>query len=265
MKFTKMQGLGNDFVFFEGHLELKPVRVKIISDRKRGVGSDGVIVVSKISANYVKMDYWNADGSIAEMCGNGLRCTARFAYENDMVSSKDFVVQTLAGDLKVSVDLENTNMVKAQIGKVIVDEKSVMLHGKKFYTANVGNPHAITFVDSVSSAPVKILGPIIENDKYFPNKTNVEFVHIDSKDQVTMRIWERGVGETEACGTAMVAVAAVCAKVSDLVSTDRELTVLVPGGQAKISVDTRGYSVINAPAEFSFEGDLDLQGVIVSK
>ena len=206
---------------------------------------DGLLVVTSINDKLVEMKYWNHDGSVAEMCGNGLRCVTRFAVDNKLVAPGNFNVKTDAGILAVIWGGEDPNVIEVQVGKVKVSQASISRQNLDFAIAAVGNPHAVTFVEDITFAPVRTLGPEIENDAYFPNKTNVEFVQIISPRQITMRIWERGVGETKACGTGMVASATVGFKKG---FTEYPVEVTVPGGRAKIWVDEAGYSRMVAPA-----------------
>ena len=242
-----MQGLGNDFVVFRGPMNITGEQIVKLCDRQSNIGADGLLIVTKLENKSVKMEYWNADGSAAEMCGNGLRCVARYAVDNNLVKPGEFTVDTPVGPLKVTCT--NTSEVEAQIGLVKVDPKSTTLQETTFYIASVGNPHAITFVDNVDAAPVKIVGPLIENDKHFPNKTNVEFVEIIDNSHLKLRVWERGVGETLACGTGMVAAVIVA---NQLGKVDLPAEVEANGGTAKIWLDSEGYARMRAPAEAVF-------------
>ena len=256
MKFVKMNGLGNDFVVFKGPLAIEPKVIAKLCDRHFGIGADGLLIVS--AGDVIKMDYWNADGTQAEMCGNGLRCVTRFAVDNKMAAPGDFRVQTPNEILKVSWDGNDEKSVSGQVGKVIIEPEPISLKGYDFHKASVGNPHAITFVDDVSTAPVTALGPEIETDQHFPNKTNVEFVQVESRGKINLRIWERGVGETMACGTGMVSTAMVC---QNLDKTDFPTTLQVPGGSAEAWVDDEGYACLKGPAVYSFVGEIDLENL----
>lgn len=251
-QFTKMHGLGNDFIVFEGPFEVNAEQVAKWCDRHLGIGADGLLVVTPIDEKNVKMQYWNADGSVAEMCGNGLRCVTRFAVEHEMVAPGSFVVETGAGRLSVNWDGQNPDEIEVQVGKVALED-AVSLRGLDFACANVGNPHAITFVEDVEVAPVMTLGPTVETDGYFPNKTNVEFVQVINEDTIKVRIWERGVGETMACGTGMVASAVVSSAEK---STSLPVNVEVPGGVALIWLDNEGYARMLGPAETVFVGEV---------
>jgi diaminopimelate epimerase len=241
-KFIKMEGLGNSFLICEGPLLLTGEE---IADCCTNSNVDGILAVVPISSDCIEMKYWNADGTVAEMCGNGLRCVTRYAVDNKLVSPGKFMVKTDAGVLKVVWDGKDANSIETQLGKVKLDPKPVQLQGLDFYMANIGNPHAITFVNNTDKAEVKIVGPVVENDKYFPNKTNVEFVQILGKDRIRVRTWERGAGETKACGTGM-AVAAATSK--ELKNTQFPLTVEVLGGSAKVWADEESYLRMIGPA-----------------
>lgn len=253
--YTHMNGLGNDFIVFSGPLALHAQTIASLCDRRTGLGADGVLIVSPLPDKRVRIQYWNADGSAAEMCGNGLRCTARFAVENSMVRAGNFTVETPVGSLEVICPEDTSSPIEAQIGTVKVDPKPLVLDGKDFYTASIGNPHAITFVKDVTKAPVTTLGPLIEHDPHFPHKTNVEFAEIVSPTHIRLRIWERGVGETQACGTGMVATAITAAQRKE---TQLPATVTVPGGEARVWLDGAGYARLLAPVETTQKGMVDI-------
>lgn len=253
--FTKMQALGNDFIVIKGPIEITAQQVLRLCDRHFGIGADGILT-AVLTDNILQMQYWNADGTEAEMCGNGLRCVARFAVENNMVKpGYEFTVHTLAGDLKVKWNGSKKDEVEAQIGKVVIEPKALELQNRQFYIADVGNPHAITFVDDVKSVPVGSLGPLIEKDRHFPNRTNVEFIELVDTHNIIVRAWERGVGETLACGTGMAAAANV---VVELHKAKFPIAVNVLGGTAKVWVDNEGFTRILGPATNVYMGEADL-------
>lgn len=249
-----MNGLKNDFIVFLGPINIAGTKVAELCDRKTGIGADGVLVVSKTDKT-IQMEYWNADGSVAEMCGNGLRCVARFAKDNHLTDLSDFVVTTPAGPLEVNCRDNQNGQVEAQIGKVTIESSALDLDGLSFYRANVGNPHAITFVVDIENAPVTTVGPIVENDEHFPNRTNVEFVELIDDSNIKMRVWERGVGETMACGTGIVAAAVLCAQQGKTTFPTR---VHVRGGSATVSVDSQGFARLKAPVETTGTGSVEL-------
>lgn len=243
MRFTKMQGLGNDFVVVDGPVQFDTGEVAEICDRRFGVGADGVLAVTP--GDVIRMEYWNADGSRAEMCGNGLRCVARYAYDRGWATDRNFAVQTPIGMLGVRV-LEDR--VEAELGRPRLDGTR-SLQGLDYELVDMGNPHAVTFVDDVASVDVIGIGPALQDE--FENGANVEFVTRDG-DGIAMRVWERGVGETTACGTGMAAAAMAAMGRFGL---DAPIRVSVPGGEGSIDVRD-GIVWIVGPAEYSFRGSV---------
>lgn len=254
MQFTKMHGLGNDFIMVEGpNTVFDQVEIARLCDRHTGIGADGLIIVTPVDKHSVKMEYWNSDGTEAEMCGNGLRCVVRFAVEHEMVKPGEILVQTPAGPLKTVWDGSDYHAIEVQVGTVIDEENTVDIEGLTFHTATVGNPHAIAYVDDLDAVEVAAIGPVVELDQAFPNKTNVEFVEVASKDRIRIGIWERGSGQTLACGTGMVSCAVVSQNLSKI---QLPATVEVPGGSAKIWIDDEGYTRMLGPAEVVFSGSI---------
>jgi diaminopimelate epimerase len=253
-EYTKMNGLKNDFIVFLGPLDITSTEVAELCDRKTGIGADSVLVVTKTNKT-IQMEYWNADGSLAEMCGNGLRCVARFAKDNNLTNLSEFVVTTPVGPLEVTCRDNENGQVEAQIGKVVIKPSSLSLEDLTFYQADVGNPHAITFVDSAEGAPVTTLGPLIENNEHFPNRTNVEFVEVIDDSNIRMRVWERGVGETLACGTGIVASVVLCAQEGKTTFPTR---VYVQGGSATVRIDNQGFARLKGPVETAGTGTVEL-------
>lgn len=243
IEFTKMQGLGNDFVIFDGPMDLDPDDINAICDRRRGVGADGVLVVTP--GDRVRMEYWNADGSAAEMCGNGLRCVARYAYDRGLVLERDFEIDTPVGVRRVSI---GDQVVEVELGPTSVTGHT-KIDDNRFHLIDVGNPHAVVIVDDPEVADVTTIGPRVETDPYFANGTNVEFAAI-SEGRVKLRVWERGVGETQACGTGMVAAAFVATKTDKL---EGPITVEVPGGEGQVEFRD-GVAWLTGPANYSFRG-----------
>lgn len=249
-----MNGLKNDFIVFQGPLAITSGKVAELCDRKTGIGADGVLVITKINRT-IQMKYWNADGSVAEMCGNGLRCAARFAKDNNLTELSEFVVTTPVGPLEVTCRDNENGQVEAQIGKVIIEPSTLDLEGLTFYQANVGNPHAITFVDNVKETPVTTVGPLVENNKYFPKRTNVEFVEVIDDSNIRLRVWERGVGETLACGTGIVASVVLCSQEGKTTFPTR---VYVRGGSATVRIDNQGFARLKGPVETEGKGVVEL-------
>jgi len=251
MDFVKMHGLGNDFVVLQGPFEPTADQVAAWCDRRRGIGADGVLVVSPLGEDLVRMEYWNADGSPAEMCGNGLRCVARHAVDAGMVAGPDFVVQTAVGRRPVSVRKDGT--VRALLGTVgAADAGPLEVAGYRLDPIRVGNPHAVAFVSDCYSTPVDAIGPIVEGDPHFPERTNVEFATVVSSNRIALRVWERGVGETLACGTGAAAAAAVAHQKG---LADSTVTVELPGGPLIVEVAEDGVW-IDGPTEEVFSGSV---------
>ena len=248
MDFVKMEGLGNDFVVLDGPLAPTEEEVGRWCDRRRGIGADGVLVVTPTSDG-VTMDYWNADGTPAEMCGNGLRCVARYSVERGLTSSDEFTVKTSAGPRRVEV---GQSTVRVELGPVEALGDSVDLAGYELAPILVGNPHAVAFVDDCYAVPVEAVGPLIEGDPHYPERTNVEFATVIGRDRIALRVWERGVGETLACGTGAAAAVAEAYRSG---RTGPSVTVLLPGGEMAVEiVDTVAW--IEGPATVVFSGSL---------
>lgn len=240
MKFVKMHGLGNDFVVLDSEIDVTPDLVRLLCDRHLGVGADGVLTIGG-EDGVVTMGYWNADGSAAEMCGNGLRCVALAAVDRGLASKGSFTVETPAGPRRVIVGDE----IKVDLGMPVIGEM-IEIDDRYFRNVNVGNPHAVTEVDDVAAAPVAEVGSALQ--KSFNDGVNVEFVRIDD-GEVDMRVWERGVGETRACGSGIVAAAAVARRNGG----GDEITVTMPGGTARVEFDDGGAWLVG-PADYVFEG-----------
>ena len=250
MDFVKMEGLGNDFVVVAGPRRPTSGDVAAWCDRRLGIGADGVLAVTP-EGDGVRMDYWNADGSPAELCGNGLRCVARYAVDHELVPGRSFMVATPIGDRAVVVRDDDT--VRAHLGRVTDGEVGTFeLAGYRLESVSIGNPHAITFVDDCYSVPVSAVGPIVEGDPHFPSRTNVEFATVVDRSRIDLRVWERGAGETLACGTGAAATVAL-AHWRGL--TESRVTVMLPGGPLVVEVD--GDDVwIEGPVRTVFRGSL---------
>jgi diaminopimelate epimerase len=221
-----MEGLGNDFVVVDGPLGVTPELVAAVCDRRRGIGADGVLVVSTIGGDRVKMEYFNADGSAAEMCGNGLRCVASYAVTNDLVSVPSFVVETAVGDRRVSVDGVT---IRAELGPIESSNADREIGGHLVRMVDVGNPHAVLFVEDPSSTAVEEIGPALEADDAFPDGTNVEFVRVHSQ------------------AAAVVAAAAASGR------ADVSAAVRLRGGTLDVEI-IDGVAWITGPATAVFEG-----------
>jgi diaminopimelate epimerase len=244
IEFTKMQGLGNDFVVVTGPVKPTTAEVVRLCDRHFGEGADGVLMV--VPGQPIVMDYWNADGSPAEMCGNGLRCVARYARDQGWSESDEFKVDTPGGIRKVRI---GEGVVEAEIGPVLIEGQET-IDGFTYWLVDTGNPHAVRIVDDPAGIDLAGLGPRVASEAGFDAGCNVEFIAIDG-NRVTMRVWERGVGETLACGTGMVASAAVA-----LDGADGTVDVDVPGGSGQVIIED-GVAWLIGPAEYVFTGVLD--------
>ena len=247
LEFTKMQGLGNDFVVLDGPVTLTDKQVQDLCDRRYGVGADGVLVVTP--GDPIAMEYWNSDGSAAEMCGNGLRCVARYVADRGLATLPNFEVDTPVGMRRVTVGDDG---IEADLGPVTVTGNT-NIEDVRYHLIDVGNPHAVSVVDEPADIDIATVGPRVETDPQFPSGTNVEFAAITA-DSVTMRVWERGVGETRACGTGMAAAAMVASKLGRL---EGQIAVHVPGGSGHVEFrEGRGW--LTGPAEYSFTGSVEI-------
>jgi diaminopimelate epimerase len=272
LKFTKMQGIGNDYVYvncFEENIE-KPSELAIeISDRHFGVGSDGLILILPSQVADAKMRIFNADGSEAQMCGNGIRCVAKYMYTSGLKKSDRMTIETSAGLKTIELTVENNNisLVKVEMGKPVLLRHDIPMIGENTKVINepiqlnnsivnvtcvsMGNPHCIIFVDNVDSVDLNVTGKAIENHKLFPERINAHFVQIVSTNEIKMRTWERGSGETLACGTGAVASGVACV-LNNL--TERALHAQLPGGILKIEWKDDNKTYMTGPAEFVFSG-----------
>jgi diaminopimelate epimerase len=281
MRFTKYQGIGNDFVMLadpQDEIELTPEKVRALCDRRFGIGADGVIRVAPgRDGGDLLMDYVNSDGSVGEMCGNGIRCLALFAQEEGLTEKDELDVLTGAGLKKIEVLADGR--VRVDMGAPIFDPARIpmdwkgpeALHAKievggmmqEVACVSMGNPHAVLLVDDPASAPVTTLGPTIENHPAFPNKTNVEFLAVRSQSKLEMRVWERGSGETLACGTGACAVAVVARLIG---ATAQRVTVTLPGGDLEVewegSLVKEAPVLLTGPATKSFEGEIHTEGLV---
>lgn len=277
MKFTKMQGCGNDYVYVDGSRERipqeeKPVLVRCLSDRHFGIGGDGVIFINPSDEADFEMEMYNADGTRAEMCGNGIRCVGKFVYDKGLTDKTDITVIS-AGSVKyltLIVKEGKVQQVKVNMGAPeltaslvpvvsqntqVIDEP-ILVQGKdyKMTCVSMGNPHAVVFMDDVEHLAIEEIGPYFENHERFPRRTNTEFVKVIDRKTVQMRVWERGTGETLACGTGACAVAVACV-LNGL--TEEAVTVKLLGGELIITWDREANLVyMTGPAVTVFEGEI---------
>lgn len=277
MKFTKMEGIGNDYVYvncFKEQIENPAELARKVSDRHFGIGSDGLIMVNPSKVADCEMEMYNADGSRSEMCGNGIRCVGKFAYDYGIVDKTSISVETLAGikylDLHVEdgkvtsvrVDMGEPILAPADIpilaeGERVIDE-AILVDGKEYRMTGVsmGNPHDVVYIEDVKGLEIEKIGPKFECHERFPKRINTEFVRVLDEETVEMRVWERGSGETMACGTGACAVA-----VSSILNgyTKRAVTVKLLGGDLFIEWDEKTNHVyMTGPANIVFEGEINL-------
>ena len=275
MKFTKMQGIGNDYVYvncLQETIENPSELAKKISYRNYGVGSDGLIMINPSDKADFEMEMYNADGSRGEMCGNGIRCVAKYVYDYGLTDKTSISVETLAGIKYLDLTVEDGKvvLVKVDMGKPmlrpeevpVVSEKEevidepITVDGQEYRMTcvSMGNPHAVVFIDQdVKEFPLETVGVKFENHERFPKRVNTEFVNVLDRHTAQMRVWERGSGETLACGTGACAVAVACA-LNGL--TEDEVTVKLLGGDLQIKWDREKNTVyMTGPAEVVFDGE----------
>lgn len=276
IQFTKMHGLGNDYIYIDAikNKDLKEIftryslgaLVRYLSDRHFGIGGDGVIFLDSSTVADFKMRIFNSDGTEAEMCGNGIRAFAKYIYDNSLAEGEILKIETLAGIKEIKREKYLTGINNEEIDEYVVNMGQPKVWGKteleisdnKIETINIsiGNPHAVIFVENVDNIQIDKIGPIIENYKYFPQKTNVEFVQILDKNLIKVRVWERGSGETLACGTG--SCAAVIAGVTNNL-TKRKVKVLLQGGELEIDWNEQDNNVyMKGIATKVFDGTIEI-------
>ncbi len=274
MKFTKLHGCGNGYIYvnlFEEKLD-NPAEMSIkVSDHHFGIGSDGLITIGPSEIADFAMRIYNADGSEAEMCGNGIRCVGKYVYDHGLTDKTKIAVESGAGIKYLTLNVENGKVATVCVdmgepifapweipviagGDVVIDEP-IMVAGKEWYMTcvSMGNPHAVVFVDDVKSFEIEKYGPLFENHERFPKRINTEFVHVISKSEADMRVWERGSAETWACGTGTCATVVACILKG---LTDREVLVHLVGGDLTIHWDEETNHVfMTGPATEVFSGE----------
>ncbi len=260
MHFTKMHGLGNDYLYVYGEVpeNIEELSVKL-SERHFGAGSDGMIYISPSEVADFKMRIFNADGSEAKMCGNGIRCVGKYVYDKGYTDKTHLEIETLSGikKLKLSISNGKVKSVSVNMGKAVVSEDldlQVGLTDIVCTPVSMGNPHAVVFVDNIDKAPLLEFGPGIERNSVFPDGVNAEFVEVIDHNTLRMRVWERGSGVTMACGTG--ACATVAAAINHkYCSFDEDISVILDGGTLKIKIDSDFTVTMTGPAEFVYEGE----------
>ena len=276
MKFTKMHGLGNDYVYVNGFDESvhdPAATARLVSDRHFGIGADGLILILPSEQAHVRMRMFNADGSEAQMCGNGIRCVAKYAFDRGLVSADEITVETLAGikTLKLTLDRGKVSKVRVNMGQPSLLRGDIPMTGDPSSKCvdeplrakgqdllvtclSVGNPHCVTFVHDVAAAPLHELGPAIENHPAFPERINVHFVQVLGRSEVKMATWERGSGVTLACGTGATATCVACALNG---RTDRQILAHLPGGDLELDWADDNHVYMTGPAVEVFDGEWD--------
>lgn len=277
MMFFKMQGLGNDYVYIDCINGKEPIDIKNLtnrlSNRHFGVGSDGLILLCKSKAADLKMRMFNSDGSEAQMCGNGIRCVAKLAYELGLICEEITTIETLSGikTLKLNIVKGKVKTVEVDMGAPILEatkipvSSSAKIEDKKVKAevkvkkkkieltcVSMGNPHAVTFVNNIKNFKVAEYGPILENADIFPEKANIEFVEVVDKNNIKMRVWERGSGETLACGTGACS-SVVASSLNGY--TDRKVNVQLLGGNLEIEWKPNNHVHMTGPAVTVFKGE----------
>jgi diaminopimelate epimerase len=275
MRFTKMQGIGNDYVYVDciaQRVEDRPALARRLSNRNFGVGADGLICICPSAVADFKMDMYNADGSQGQMCGNGIRCVGKYVYERGLTDKTRLTVETGAGLRTLDLNISNGTVrsVRVDMGspELRPERIPVLARGEAFLqqpievqgkiwtvtAVSIGNPHAVTFVEDVDALDLAAIGPAFEHHPLFPERVNTEFVQVLDQNTLKMRVWERGSGETLACGTgatATLVAAALCGYAAD------HATVMLLGGNLEIAWDrTNNQLYMTGPAEFVFDGEL---------
>ncbi|MSS63057.1 diaminopimelate epimerase [Velocimicrobium porci] len=281
MKFTKMHGCGNDYVYvncFKEEVKNAGAVSRFVSDRHFGIGSDGLILIKSSEVADFKMAMYNSDGSEGEMCGNGIRCVAKYVYDYGLTDKEQISIETKAGikHLELQVNGGKVETVTVDMGSPIttpaevpvISDRDIVLAEKitkggmdyEMTCVSMGNPHAIVFVEDTSKVEIEKAGPLFENDKErFPNRTNTEFIQVLDRGTINMRVWERGAGETLACGTGACASVYACILNE---KTDDEVLVHLLGGDLKIRYDReKNHMFMTGPATVVFDGEIDITGI----
>ncbi|MBE6015510.1 MAG: diaminopimelate epimerase [Lachnospiraceae bacterium] len=277
MNFTKMHGLGNDYIYVDCTKEKLSDAAKLavkLSDRHFGIGADGLILIKPSKIADFEMAMYNADGSRGEMCGNGIRCVGKFVYDYGLTKKTEISIETLAGIKHLSLKLKDDKVkeVKVDMGEPILEacrvpvrsdhkqaiEEPITIGNREFKMTcvSMGNPHAVVPVGDVDTFKVEKFGPLFETDYVFPQRVNTEFINVIDSKHIKMRVWERGSGETFACGTGACAVAVACALNG---WTERAVTVELLGGKLSIRWNKRDNHVyMTGPAEIVYEGSIEV-------
>lgn len=272
MKFTKMHGLGNDYIYINDMVEkcdnYSELAI-ILSDRHKGIGGDGIITIGKSDKADFFMQIYNADGSKGEMCGNGIRCVGKYVYDNGLTNKTSLDIETIAGIKHLDLNIVDGKVesVKVDMGVPTCHDGSNLsinkikheINGYNVYDISMGNPHTVTFVDNITDQMVLKDGPVMENDSYYSNRTNVEFIKIINNNEIDMRVWERGSGETMACGTGACASAVATMLLNDYRGT---IIVHLLGGDLKITWLNNNHVIMEGSATKVYDGEFKIQDII---
>ena len=268
MNFVKMQGIGNDYVYvdcFKENVKNPSAAARFISDRRFGIGSDGLILICPSDVADCRMEMYNTDGSQGKMCGNGIRCVGKYAYDHGIISPdrRSLTVETPAGIKELKLEVENGRavMLTVDMGEAVLTSQlpeTILVDGKQweFTGIDVGNPHAVYFMDEIDSLDLEKMGPSFEfHERFMPDRVNSEFIHVIDRTHIQMRVWERGSGETWACGTGATA-SAMAAILLGL--TEDEVLVSLKGGDLRIRLDREsGHLFMTGPAVEVFNGAIE--------
>ena len=263
MRFTKMHGLGNDYLYVFGEVPDNASELSIkLSERHFGAGSDGMIWISKSDIADFKMRIFNADGSEAKMCGNGIRCVGKYVYDKGYTDQTHLTIETLSGmrELLLTVESDKVQTVSVNMGTAICEAPLPLTVGDRSMVCmpvSVGNPHAVFFTQNVAAVPLLELGPKIEHHRAFQDGVNVEFVQVINSSELRMRVWERGSGVTMACGTGACA-SAMAAIAGGFCSYHTPIVVHLDGGDLTIQVAENKSITMTGPAEFVYEGETEI-------
>lgn len=281
MKFTKMHGIGNDYIYvncFEEKVD-NPEKVSIyVSDRRKGIGSDGLVMIMPSDKADFRMRIFNADGSEAMMCGNATRCIGKYVYDKGLTNKTEITLETNSGIkyLTLFPEYGKVEFVEVDMGKAILAPKDIPVNsdkesfisepvevdGKeyKITCVSMGNPHAIVYMDDIKDLELEKIGPSFENHKLFPDRINTEFIEVIDSHTLNMRVWERGSGETFACGTGACA-SVVASVLNGYCNHDEEVTVHLRGGDLKITWNSDGTVIMKGPAALICDGDIDVSHI----
>ena len=285
MKFTKMHGIGNDYIYvncFEEKVD-EPEKVSVVlSDVRKGIGSDGLVLIMPSEKADFRMRIFNADGSEAMMCGNATRCIGKYVYDKGLTDHTEITLETNSGIKYLTLSTENgkVNTVTVDMGKAVLVPKDIPVNsgldrfisqpltvdGRKWDVTcvSMGNPHAVIFTDGIDSLELEKIGPLFENHELFPNRINTEFIEVLDAHTLNMRVWERGSGETHACGTGACA-SAVAAVLNGFCPRDEEILIHLRGGDLAITYKSDETVIMSGPAEFICEGKVEDEYINKSK